>query len=102
MITFEAKKAVNLLEEAIYVLQKDELMIYDAVVSCLPRHPNESRHGFWVSGAEEIMCRTEEQANLLADLFEDAGVDIMHTYHYDDPEQDGLNYGWWAVYVDGQ
>ena len=47
------------------------------------------------------MCPTEEAANLIADFFEDCDLGIMHTYLYND-EADGLNRGWWAVYVDGQ
>ena len=94
--------AINALKHVIDLLENDVPMIYDQVTSQLPHHPSESRHGFWVSGAEEIMCKNRETAGILADFFEDAGLDIMHTFYYDDPERDGLNYGWWAVYVDGQ
>ena len=101
-MSYAAREAVKTLKYAISVLETDELMIYDEVISQLPHHPSESRHGFWVSGSEEIMCKDRQTAEIIADFFEDAGLDIMHTFHYDDEERDGLNYGWWAVYVDGQ
>lgn len=79
---------------------------YDEVIKSLPHHPDDKPggnwHGFWVSGSDEIMCPSEEAANVLADFFEDCGFDVMHTFHYDDEERDGLNLGWWAVYIDGQ
>lgn len=79
--------------------------IYDMILESLPHHPEDKIgapwHGFWVNGSEEIMCPTEEAANLIADFFEDCDLGIMHTYLYND-EADGLNRGWWAVYVDGQ
>lgn len=84
-----------------------DIEIYDKILESLPHHPEDVKpgalwHGFWVSGNEEIMCPTQEVANLIADFFEDCGFDIMHTHHYNDAEADGLNLGWWAVYVDGQ
>jgi hypothetical protein len=79
--------------------------IYDKILESLPHHPEDKTgapwHGFWVNGNDEIMCRTKEAANLIADFFEDCGFDIMHTYYYHD-EADGLNREWWAVYIDGQ
>lgn len=79
---------------------------YNKILESLPNHP-ENRlgnnwHGFWVNGSEEIMCPTQEAANLIADFFEDCGFDVMHTHHYEDGETDGSSLGWWAVYVDGQ
>lgn len=81
--------------------------IYDKILESLPHHPEDKRpgtnwHGFWVSGSEEIMCPSQEVANVIADFFEDCGFDVMHTFYYNDEERDGLNLGWWAVYVDGQ
>jgi len=80
---------------------------YENILQSLPHDPYSpcgSWHGFWVNGNDEIMCPTEEAANLLADFFEDCGVDIMHTHHYTESEEfvneDCL--GWWSVYVDGQ
>lgn len=76
--------------------------IYDLIISMLPIHPEESRHRMWVNeGTGEIMCATLDEANTLANFFEELGYDIMHTFCYDDEETDGLNYGWCAVYVDG-
>ena len=80
--------------------------IYEKILEALPHHPNDKTgaqwHGYWVDGAEEIMCSSEYEANVLADFFEDCGLGLMHTFHYDDEERDGINLGWWAVYVDGQ
>lgn len=85
--------------------------VYDGILVALPRDPDafgppntpeESWHGFWVNGDDEIMCATEESANVLADFFEDCGVGLMHTRYCDDAEYDDKNYGWWSVYVDGQ
>ncbi len=89
------------------IIQTHEIEMYDDILESLPHHPEDKApgaewHGFWVNGNDEIMCRDQETANVLADFFEDCGVGLMHTFHYDDEESDGLNLGWWAVYVDGQ
>lgn len=82
--------------------------IYCNILESLPHHPHDKPddnwHGFWANGDNEIMCPTEEAANLIADFFEDCGFDIMHTHHYTTLEElvneDYL--GWWSVYIDGQ
>lgn len=74
--------------------------IYDLIVKKLPRHPEDSRHRLWVNENDEIMCKTVGDANVIANLFEELGYDIMHTCYYDDAA-DGLCFGWYAVYVDG-
>lgn len=79
---------------------------YDKILEALPHHPSDrprdNWHGFWVNGRDEIMCESEEVANVIAYFFEDCGFDVMNTSYYNDAENDGQNYGWWAVYVDGQ
>lgn len=80
---------------------ENEFEIYDLITQKLPHHPSESKHGIWVSGSEEIMVDSEDKANMIADILEDLDYDIAHTYHYNDIETDGLNYGWWSVYIDG-
>ena len=90
-------------------LEKDKVVmecikenIYDLIIGMLPTDPTESKYSFWVNeGTGEIMCRTLDEANNLANFFEELGYDIMHTFRYDDEEMDGINYGWCAVYVDG-
>ena len=74
--------------------------LYDLIIEKLPRHPTETKHKIWVNGNEEIMCGTMDKANTIADLLEECGYDVVHTscYNY---KEDGLNFGWCAVYVDG-
>lgn len=46
----------------------------------------DKKHGFWTDG-EEILCETEEQADIIADFLEDLGFDCLNTGYYD-PEED--------------
>lgn len=63
-----------------------------------------NRHGYWSNG-EEILCKTEEAAEHLADFFEDLGFDYVRIGYYD-PEEDERNgevdacTGYWYVSVD--
>lgn len=86
----------NSVNDAIY---ECVYFIYDLVVAHLPHSPDKAIHGFWANNAEEIMCKTREEAETIADFFEALGVDCMHTYRYDDPTQPLFDL--WAVYVDG-
>lgn len=72
---------------------------FELFTKSLPTHPDSAIHDIWCNGDGEIMCSDEDTANKIADLFEAAGYDIMHTSFYDD-QRDGLCYGWWAVYPD--
>lgn len=74
---------------------------YERILGFMPRHPSEAIHQIWASENGEIMVRDERTANAIADFFEACGFDVMHTFHYDDEETDGLNLHWWAVYPDG-
>ena len=44
-----------------------------------------NKHGFWTDG-EEILCKTEEQAEAVADFLEDLGFDCLNTGYYDPVE----------------
>lgn len=63
-----------------------------------------NRHGFWSDGYE-ILCKTEAQAETLANFLEDMGFDYVTTGYYD-PEEDERNNdvdrytGWWYVNID--
>ena len=74
-------------------------MLYDEILRCLPKRPYNER-GCWVNCDGWIMCPSPETANVIADFFEAAGMDIMCTSYCDDSDM-GLSYGWYAVYVDG-
>lgn len=80
--------------------------IYSKLIMTLPHEPKDGDwHGYWYNETDdEIMCPEGEAANVLADFFEDCGIDIMHTHFYNEQEN-AVNdncYGFWSVYVDGQ
>lgn len=60
------------------------------LIQSLKNHADENRHGYWSDG-EDILCKTEEQANHLADFLEDLGYTDVTTGHYDlaEDERDG-------------
>lgn len=70
----------------------------------LKKNEAEARHGFWTDG-ENILCKTEEQANALANFLEDIGFGVVQTGYYD-PEEDKKNgevdenTGCWYVSID--
>lgn len=49
-----------------------------------------AENDYWID-ENDIICKTQEQANVIADLFEDMGADVMLTAE----ENDG-----WHVYFD--
>ena len=59
------------------------------------------KHGFWADG-EEILCKTEEQAEAVADFLEDLGFECLNTGYYDpaEDERDGCvddHTGYWYI-----
>lgn len=64
--------------------------LFDHICKKLQKNTGENRHGIYNEG-DEIICQKKEQADAIADLFEDMGVDVMHTSQ----EEDG-----WHVYFD--
>lgn len=64
--------------------------LFDHICKKLQKNVEENRHGIYTSD-DEIICKKKKQADAIADLFEDMGVDVMHTSQ----EEDG-----WHVYFD--
>lgn len=64
--------------------------LFEQICKKLQKNTGENRHGIYNEG-DEIICQKKEQADAIADLFEDMGVDVMHTSQ----EEDG-----WHVYFD--
>ena len=59
------------------------------------------KHGFWTDG-EEILCKTEDQAETIANFLEDLGFDSLNTGYYDpiEDEREGCvdDYtGYWYI-----
>lgn len=46
----------------------------------------DNKHGYWTDG-EEILCKTETEADVVADFLEDLGFDCLNTGYYN-PEED--------------
>ena len=59
--------------------------IWTYILKSLQDNEN-NKHGFWTDG-EEILCKTEEQAEAVADFLEDLGFEYLTTGYYD-PEED--------------
>jgi hypothetical protein len=79
-------------------------MEWEHLIKSLRDNKEHNRHGYWTDG-EEILCKTEEQAEVLADFFEDIGFDYVHTGYYDPTEDERNNEvndhtGYWYVSVD--
>ena len=74
------------------------------ILRILEKYACYNRHGYWTDG-EEILCKTEEAAEHLADFLEDLGFDYVRIGYYD-PEEDQRNNevnnhtGWYYVSVD--
>lgn len=45
--------------------------------------PNTQKHDFWTDGYD-IICSSQERADVVADLLEDCGEDVVCTGTYDD------------------
>ena len=78
--------------------------IWTYLCQSLKDNEKNNRHGFWTDG-DEILCRTETQAEALASFLEDMGFDYVNTGYYD-PDEDERNHevdrftGWWYVNID--
>lgn len=78
--------------------------IWTYICQSLQDNEKNNRHGFWTDGYE-ILCKTEEQAEALANFLEDMGFDYVNTGYYDPKEDEKNNEvdeltGWWYVSVD--
>ena len=69
------------------------LQIYDLITEALEENCDKDHKAFWVNQDGEIECKTEFDANLVADLLEDCGCDVMHTSYNEDLDI-------WEVYPD--
>lgn len=58
---------------------------FTELLALLPQSPEDSRHGFWTNG-DEILCKKEAAAEIVADFLEDLGIDVVTTGLYD-PEE---------------
>lgn len=80
-----------------------DLRLFSLLQNLLARHEAENKHGFWSDG-EYILCKTEEQADALADFLEDVGYEAVTTGYFDPKEDeeagqvDSLT-GYWYVSV---
>lgn len=74
--------------------------IWDVLIEGMPIEPKKNCD-FWSDGGNEIFCRTEEQANALADMFDKLFQgNKATTGHYDD--SDGFTdkfSGWYYVTI---
>ena len=61
----------------------------DLLDKLLKENQDNNKHGIWSNGCE-ILCKTEAQAEAIADLLEDCGCDCVLTGYYD-PEEDKRN-----------
>lgn len=64
----------------------------------------DNKHGFYIVG-NELLCKTKEQAEVIADFFEDLGFDYVRTGYYDPKEDAKENCadeytGWYYVDFD--
>ena len=86
------------------LFEQMEMHTWTYLVMCLQKNSVQNRHGYWTDG-EEILCKTEEAAENLANFLEDIGFDTVHTGYYD-PEEDRRNNevndhtGWYYVCID--
>lgn len=70
-------------------------MMYDLILELLRKNKDNNLHGMYGCPEQStIICSTETQANVIADLLEDCGYDTMHTWEF--PDKSG-----WCVYPDG-
>lgn len=67
-----------------------ETLTWDYLVMCLEKYADRNRHGYWSDG-KEILCKTEAEAEHLANFLEDIGYESMQTGYYDpkEDERDG-------------
>lgn len=79
------------------------LNLFQAVADTLPKEPGDDVD-LWYDGGDDILCRTEEQADALADWFDRVGGYCSSTGYYD-PAEDEREHcvdkltGWYYVTV---
>lgn len=60
--------------------------IWSYLILSLPSSKESAKHGFWTDG-EEILCKSQEAADTVADFLEGCGFADLSTGYYD-PEED--------------
>ena len=86
-------------------MDKFDIMIMDRniwsyLITSLRNNEN-NKHGYWTDG-EQILCKTEEEANIVANFLEDLGFDYLNIGYYDpvEDEQEGCvddHTGYWYI-----
>lgn len=88
-----------------YELEQVSRRLMTILTFNLPQSPEDSVNGYWTSGVglgSDILCKTEESANAIADFLEELGFEEVNTGYYD-PEEDercgevDKYTGWWYV-----
>lgn len=79
-------------------------MEWEHLIKSLLSNNGNNKHVHWTDG-EEILCKTEKQAEVFADFFEDIGFDYVNTGYYNPIEDERNNKvddhtGYWYVSVD--
>lgn len=64
--------------------------VWDFITSRLPTSPEDAANGIWYEG-DDIMCKTEAQADTVADLLEALDDEVLVTTGFFDPEEDARN-----------
>lgn len=87
---YNAGKAVSTRPESL--IRMDGLRFHLLSFLTDSQEQNLNRHGYWVDNMNqgEILCKTEDAANHLANFLEDLGFGDVTTGYYD-PIQDELN-----------
>ena len=74
----------------------------EELLHSMPRKPEDAECGYWSDG-EEIVCKTESLANIMADSMEELYPGISAATAYYDPVEDENDdcvdeyTGWWTV-----
>lgn len=108
MLNYAQSLADNLLLDTSETRTEPKPSLYRAIIQNLPTEPVADSFGYilnlpWTNGSE-ILCRTEESANTIADLLDAMGY-TAHTSYYDPAEDEKAGEtdrltGWWEVDVD--
>ena len=75
-----------------YIKELIDLNIWPYLIQCLKENEADNKHGFWTDGSQ-ILCKTEEAAENVANFLEDLGLTDITTGHYDpnEDERSGIN-----------
>lgn len=101
-------QAVDFLDKIEEILKpKHDINWFTIIADRLPDHSDED---VWCNNGDEIMCRSSDAADAIADLIESLyrsqGEEVIIVTGYYDPEEDERNgetdrcTGWWYVNMD--